>query len=400
MAVTETTTQSWGSRLGSSIKGVLIGLALFVGGFPVLFWNEGNTVKTRKALEEGEGACVAVESVAEVNPENEGLLVHMTGRADTKDVLSDAQFGVSDTAIKLEREVEMYQWNEESHEKKEKNLGGSATTTTVYTHKMVWSSQVLDSPSHPEEGQTMVNPGAMEFEGGEMYADNVTFGAFRLTEGQIKRIGAERPYAFPTNWVCPVEHTVRNGAWVYVPNAETRSNPLNRRDVVAQPRIGDMRVRFSVVKPHDISLVYKQHGDSFVPYTARNGKKVALLSDGVKDAAEMFADAQSANTTMCWLIRIGGFLMMFIGLSMVLKPLSVLADVLPILGDIVELGAGLVAGVLALVCALVTIAVAWLFYRPVLGVALLAAAGALVWWLRQKRAAKAATARPQDPVRG
>ena len=168
MAVTETTTQSWGSRLGSSIKGVLIGLALFVGGFPVLFWNEGNTVKTRKALEEGEGACVAVESVAEVNPENEGLLVHMTGRADTKDVLSDAQFGVSDTAIKLEREVEMYQWNEESHEKKKKNLGGSETTTTVYTHKMVWSSQVLDSPSHPEEGQTMVNPGAMEFEGGEM----------------------------------------------------------------------------------------------------------------------------------------------------------------------------------------------------------------------------------------
>ena len=80
MAVTETTTQSWGSRLGSSIKGVLIGLALFVGGFPVLFWNEGNTVKTRKALEEGEGACVAVESVAEVNPENEGLLVSLDMR--------------------------------------------------------------------------------------------------------------------------------------------------------------------------------------------------------------------------------------------------------------------------------------------------------------------------------
>lgn len=46
MAVTETTTESWGSRLGNSIKGVIVGLGLFVLGFPVLFWNEGNSVKT------------------------------------------------------------------------------------------------------------------------------------------------------------------------------------------------------------------------------------------------------------------------------------------------------------------------------------------------------------------
>ena len=53
MAVTETTTESWGSRLGSSIKGVLIGAALFIAGFPVLFWNEGNSVKTARAIDEG-----------------------------------------------------------------------------------------------------------------------------------------------------------------------------------------------------------------------------------------------------------------------------------------------------------------------------------------------------------
>ena len=49
MAVTETTTESWGSRLGNSIKGVIVGLGLFVLGFPVLFWNEGNSVKTAKS---------------------------------------------------------------------------------------------------------------------------------------------------------------------------------------------------------------------------------------------------------------------------------------------------------------------------------------------------------------
>ena len=53
MAVTETTTESWGIRLGGSIKGIAIGGALFIAGIPLLFWNEGRAVKTAKALEEG-----------------------------------------------------------------------------------------------------------------------------------------------------------------------------------------------------------------------------------------------------------------------------------------------------------------------------------------------------------
>ena len=107
----------------------------------------------------------------------------------------------------------------------------------------------------------------------------------------------------------------------------------------------------------------------------------------------MFETARTNNAIMTWLIRIGGFLMMFFGLSMVFKPLSVLADVLPILGDLVEMGMGFVAGVIALVCSLITIAVAWIFFRPVLGIILLVIAGALIGLLIKKQmAAKAAKA--------
>jgi len=389
MAVTETVKQSWGSRLGDSIRGVVIGLALFVAGFPVLFWNEGDSVRTAKALDEGEGACVALESNAAVDPEMEGRLVHVTGRADTKDVLSDDTFGVSATAIRLERVVEMFQWVEDSHTTEKKNMGGSVTKTTTYTYKQDWRSDVIDSSGFKEAGHD--NPGFIEFPSEEKYAANVTFGAFRLNERQIQRIGSPQTYAFPTDFVCRVERVQTRGNTIYVPNGETRKNALNNRDVAAQPRTGDMRVVFRMTLPHDVSIVAKQRGDSFVGYTAKNGKKVDMLSDGVKDAAEMFAAARSANTVLTWLVRVGGFLLMFIGLSMVLKPLSVLADVLPILGDIVEMGTGLVAGLAALVCSLVTIAVAWLFYRPVLGIALLAAAGFFAWKLIQKRkAAKAA----------
>ena len=156
-----------------------------------------------------------------------------------------------------------------------------------------------------------------------------------------------------------------------------------------------MRVTFHVIYPHDISLIAKQKGDTFVDYTAKNGKKLNYLTDGIEDATAMFATARTNNAIMTWLIRIGGFLLMFIGLSMVFKPLSVLADVLPILGDIVEIGNGFVAGLIALGCSLVTIAIAWIFYRPILGIILLAVAGFCVWKLVAKcMAAKSKKAAP------
>ena len=392
MAVTETTTEGWGSRLGSSIKGVLFGLGLFIAGFPVLFWNEGNSDKTAKALDEGEGACISVESNAKVDPEMEGRLVHMTGKADTKDVLSDDVFGVSATAIRLSRKVEMYQWIEHEKTTEKKNVGGSVTKTTTYTYSKEWSSSVVSSDSFKEAGHD--NPAAMEFESEEKLAQTVSFGAFMLSDDQIRRIGGEQAYAFPTSFVCKVDRVQTQGTTIYVPEIKTRENALNNRVVASQPRIGDMRVTFEVIYPHDISIVAKQRGGGFVGYTAKNGKKIDMLSNGIRDAAEMFAAARRNNAIMTWLVRLGGFLLMYFGLSMVLKPLSVLGDVLPILGDIIGLGAGFVAGIVAIVCTLVTIAVSWLFYRPVMAVVLLAVAGFFVWKLIARRGAKKAQPAP------
>ena len=107
MAVTETTNESWISRLGGSIKGVAVGIGLFILAFPLLFRNEGNCVKTAKALDEGEGACISVETNETIDPEMDGCLVYMTGRADTQDVLSDDTFGISTVAIRLVRKLSL-----------------------------------------------------------------------------------------------------------------------------------------------------------------------------------------------------------------------------------------------------------------------------------------------------
>ena len=382
MSVTKTERISWGSNLGSSLKGALVGLAVFVAGFPLLFWNEGNAVRTRKALDEGEGACVSVPSNAAVDPANEGALVHMSGLADTEEVLRDGEFGVHARAIRLERSVEMYQWEETSRTSEERNLGGSVTRTTVYDYRRAWSAQAIDSADFNEAGHD--NPAAMPFESVSLTAREVSFGAFRLQPDQIARIGGARSFAPPADYACPVStNATLAGGFVYLPAGADGHDP------VAAPQVGDVRVRFEVVEPHEISLVYRQSGDTFVPYTAKNGKTIALLADGVRDAAGMFASARRASSTLCWILRLAGFLLMYFGLSGVVRPLSAFASVIPFLGRAVGFVASIGAFAVAAPCAIATIAVAWLFYRPVLGVSLLAAAVALFAWRAYRHKADA-----------
>ncbi len=63
---------------------------------------------------------------------------------------------------------------------------------------------------------------------------------------------------------------------------------------------------------------------------------------------------------------------------MVFRILSVIADVIPILGTIVGAGTGFVAFVLGLAWSLVVIAVAWVRFRPLLAGGLIAVAVALL----------------------
>ena len=93
---------------------------------------------------------------------------------------------------------------------------------------------------------------------------------------------------------------------------------------------------------------------------------------------------------MTWILRLVGWLMMTIGLSMLFKPLSTLLDVLPILGSIMSFGTGLASAIAAFALSLVTIAIAWFFYRPVLSLILIGVVVGVVVFMRQRGAAKKA----------
>ncbi|MFP3941319.1 MAG: TMEM43 family protein [Thermoanaerobaculia bacterium] len=113
----------------------------------------------------------------------------------------------------------------------------------------------------------------------------------------------------------------------------------------------------------------------------------------------MFQAAQRRNTLLTWGLRLGGLLLAAFGFGLVLRPLAILADVLPPVGSLVGAGITLVSLLLGAVLSFLTVAVAWVVYRPVLGIALIAlAAAAATFLVLRARKAEPATAAPASDV--
>jgi hypothetical protein len=378
----EVTSESWGSRLMSAIGGVLIGILLFLVSFPLLFWNEGRAVQTARSLEEGASNVVTV-GADKVEPGNDGKLVHVSGMAATKETLADPQFGVSANAIRLRRIVEMRQWKEESESKKVKKLGGKEVTETVYTYTEVWSPKLIDSTKFKErDGHE--NPATMPFESQSWEARAVTLGAFELSPSLIAKITSEE--ALPVGTAETADKPVKMSE-----DIKTRDSGFYRGKDPANPAVGDLRIEFKVVKPETVSVIARQVKGTFEPYPAKAGDNIELLQPGTHSAEAMFQHAQEQNAALTWILRGAGFLAMAIGLGLIFRPLVVIADVVPLFGDLLQVGVGIFALLVAVPLSLITISIAWVFYRPLIGIPLLVGgvavlAGALILTRKKKKA--------------
>jgi hypothetical protein len=404
MAYTETTSTSWFTRIKNSFAGTLVGIGLVIGGTCLLWWNEGDFVATRDALIEAQKVTEELPDISRVSAEANGKVIHAIGQATTKETLNDPLFNISAPAISLQRSVQYYQWTEQSKTEKTKELGGKEVTTTTYTYSKQWVSRPVDSSAFhdPEARQKNTNHVRLSAENQTFYARNVTFGAYRLPDFFIRAISTDPGFTITLS-----EQAREALARRLVPQAATNAAAMaGAKELIhasptgmfigkdeAQPRIGDMRVKYKAALPAEVSIIAKVAGDTFTRYAASNGKTISRLAMGARGLDEMFADAHSGNSTMTWILRAIGTVMIIAGLQMTVAPLSVLVGVIPFLETIVGGGLGFVCLLLGLAWALVVIAIAWIFYRPLLGIALFAAAAALIALLYmrgRKRKAQAA----------
>jgi hypothetical protein len=354
-------TEGYLSRLGGSIKGVLVGIIFFVVSFPLLWWNEGRAVKTARSLEEG---ATSVVSVTKLDPANEGKLIHFSGDAHSDETLTDAEFGVSAAGLRLRRKVEMYQWEERSESRQ--NTGGSKTTT--YTYDKKWSPLVISSHEFKEAGHD--NPPQMKVPDNDLAATHAKLGDFALSSDVIHQLDRWEPVAAELAKVPrgEGEQVKQSGASLFV-----GGNPGN-------PEVGDARVSFDKVgSPVTMSIVAQQAGGGFAAFPTKAGRKLLLTAMDTRDAATMFKQAEEANAHLTWILRGVAWLLMTLGVFLVLRPITMVANFIPFAGSLLSTGAFLLAAVGATGLSLVTVAVAWIAYRPVLGIALLVGAAVMIF---------------------
>ena len=139
----------------------MLGLLLSIAAFPTLFLNEGRAVKTARALKEGAASVVAVDA-NRIASENEGKFIHVSGQANTNETLVDDQFGVTVNAIRLARNVEMYQWKQSKEEVTRRRDDGESTTEIEYSYEKTWSSDHFDSNSF-DDAVNHANPTVIPF---------------------------------------------------------------------------------------------------------------------------------------------------------------------------------------------------------------------------------------------
>jgi hypothetical protein len=441
MAYTETTTTGYGTRVGNSFKAIGSGILLFVLGTALLWWNEGRAVKTEKMLDEAGSKYVEMENPNKKDASLEGELICGTAMATTEDSLTDAQFGVGAKAIALRRTVEYYQWVEHSQTKREDKLGGKEVATTTYTYSKQWVSSPIQSSEFHDPAYQNKNMVLTTVEEADQYAENVSFGAYKLPESLIHSIssreamdlalaedllaqfdkstkaayerfyGVQKSIQQPTQQPQqPVAQAIPDSIRALLPDSvkaaldslqavndsinKQMANAENKKDLMyihqagnvlyfgrvpGAPEVGDVRVTFEKVVPAKVTVMAVVDGDTFKPFKAKNGKRFQTLVMGKKSGDEIIDAQKEANNMILWFLRILGVVMVIGGLKGIFGFIETILKVVPFIAGIFGWGVGLVCTVLGIVWSLIVIAIAWLFYRPLLGISLLVLAGFLIW---------------------
>lgn len=363
---TETTSTSWFGRIKSALSGILIGIALVIGACVALFWNEGRAVKTATSLEEGAGIVQTIDPQT-AGAELEGKLIHFSGELKISDLVSDSQFqsvSAPQGAVKLVRSVEMYQWKQNSKSEKKKKLGGGEETVTTYSYAKEWSDSAIDS-SRFKKPAGHENP-PMMIEKATSNIGSAAVGTLKFDGAQLSNLGSAEPLELNDTNLQDVK-TQYSGKDVVI-----QGNTVLISNSGTNPTVGDTRISFSYTAPTQVSAIGAYTAGELKRYKTSNERSIFMIRSGSADAKTMFDAALSSNTTFTWILRVAGIVAMFAGFKMIFSIVGVIGDVVPFVGDVFRFATGLAALALTAIISTVIIGIAWIYYRPMIGMIIIA----------------------------
>lgn len=340
------TTKGFGNRIIDSIKGIGMGILLFLASFYVLYWNEG-----RVDLSQVAKTAINIGATEAAPADANGKLVSTTGKVTSAEMLDDGLYLNSGKYLSVSRQVEMYAWVEKAASSSDKNLGGSETTETTYTYDKQWTSSPSSSGSF-KVPQGHENP-AMATASATKNVSAAKVGNYDIDMANITLPGFSNVTMNTVNVKVPANGQI-SGDYLYVPGVGGTS-----------PAVGDLRMKYTVLNQDIEATIFgKLNGskiEPFVDFKNDNARLYRMFTEGGADAA--VAQLSGEHTFLTWILRIVGFLMMWIGLSALFGPISTLLDVVPFFGSLSRAMIGVVTFIVALVLSLITIFVSMILHN-------------------------------------
>mmetsp|Transcript_70721 Transcript_70721/g.218713 ORF Transcript_70721/g.218713 Transcript_70721/m.218713 type:complete len:526 (+) Transcript_70721:115-1692(+) len=394
-----------GALCGVCIGCIFMPLVIFL-----LGWNEFDFVRNQAVLIAVQGD--AVEASCAIDPGHDGKLVHVSCPLTSMHTFVGAEAdafklftGSNLSGAWLRADAEIWQVIEEKHSETKKDLvGGGKTTKSWYTRDRVWSRTPVNSSEFHCKSRAQpecINTTEEAVENVGSIPERLSFtlmapaGSVRVGDapGSGYALNAELIEQMNSSVQVPVMQHLRRAPFkgaLGTPYPEVGGRlAFKQLPAVTTPTIGDLRVSFwksRSVEGSMLSIVAAQKGEELQPYKVRNNAgtmaSVNWLHEGSKSLEEMVNDRRRVNVRRMWTLRIGGFLLLWGCLMLIVGPLEKLADVIPcvgpLLGDLVGCVVSIITFFVAAALALVTIGIAWVLARPLVGAVLLGSALVLV----------------------
>lgn len=328
--------------LRGSIGGVVVGVVLFFGSFLVLWKNEGRVDFSQLAKR-----AKAIDTKAPSKRE-EGALVSVTGELQVETSAQDPLFLHPASALRLDRHVEMYAWVEEREMRKRPN----GESITEYRYKHAWTSSPTSSSSFYEPRGHYNPPTSYRQE--TFYAPQAHIGiyTFRPSETQLP---SPTPLRLQKHMVVSQEGQLVGDQYLFV---GTGTND--------EPALGDLRISYSLLPSEGTYTLFGQKSVERILsyYDKTTDVSFLRLFQGTRE--EAISTLSTEYKVMGWVLRVVGFLMMWIGMLLFLGPISALLSIIPFLGTASRFLVSIITLPVAMALSLVIIGISLLAHNLLL----------------------------------
>ena len=284
--------QSIGNRLVNSIGSLLLGVLVFIGSFVLLYMGEMRT----------DYSPVAKNAVEITEAKQDGDFVYLTGDLKAQQMLSDGLYLKQGDYIAVERIVEMYAWSEDSDT--------TSNDMTIYSYTPEWTESPQDSSSFDSEfGHE--NP-EMKIRSERFQAKNVSVGDYLVDMGKVR---------LPAYEELKIDETkVALGNYETLDSLDGKTYIYDGYATVAEPEIGSIKISYNVIPVgKEVTVFGKADGKEFSYHTGENEKELYRMFYGTQD--EALESLKGEYNMWGWIYKIIGFLVMWLGLAMILKPI-------------------------------------------------------------------------------